>query len=317
MASRAYPTVLAAVAIAAGLLLGAVAVGRSVRQASARAAEPTSLASPPSPGRVEQRTFYSAALGRTMPYSLYLPPGYSAAPRAARYPVVYLLHGRGDSHTSWLGYGVVAEANELIESGRIPPLLIVMPEGEVGFWTDHVNEGPRWGTYVADDLVAEIDASLPTIAERGARAIGGISMGGFGALQLAMHYQSTFSVVGAHGVALRTRESAPAFLGADEAFAARDPVALYARHIEAARGFQLWLDIGADDPWLPAAARFHAQLLREAVPHHWTVSPGGHDGDYWRAHMGDYLTYYGQALATRAPAAASASPALSAAQAGH
>jgi len=298
MVWRGPPAVLGALVLAAGLALPGLAVsGAALKYASAAfhpATAPAERAD--ATGHVEQRAFFSAALDRTMPYSLYLPPGYSGPAAAQRYPVLYLLHGRGDSHLSWTDYGVRTEADRLIAAGTIAPLLIVMPEGEAGFWVDHAAGGPRWGTYISRDLVDEIDASLPTIRDRSARAIGGNSMGAYGALQLALLHPETFSVVGAHSVALRTEDIAPAFFGEGADFRARDPVSLYASRTEAAQSLQLWLDIGADDPWLPAAARFDAQLTHSAVAHQWTVWTGGHDGDYWREHMAEYLTYYGRAL---------------------
>lgn len=307
MALRVYPALLAAVAVAAGLSLATVALSRAVDGPSTRTAHASvAVAEPELASRLELRTFYSAALDRTMPYSLYLPPGYTAAPATECYPVLYLLHGRGDSPRSWLEYGLHTEADRLIAAGVIPPLLIVMPEGEAAFWVDHVDDGPRWGTYISSDLVAEIDGSLRTAPGRGARAIGGISMGGHGALQLALRHSDTFSIVGAHSVALRTRDTAPAFLGAGANFEARDPLSLYAQRSEAARTLRIWIDIGADDPWLPAAARFHGQLTGDAIAHQWTVSAGGHDAHYWREHMADYLTYYGRALRDDLPSAAGA-----------
>lgn len=257
-------------------------------------------------GHIEERTFFSAALGRTMRYSLYLPPDYADPDSAERYPVLYLLHGRGDSHQSWTDYGLATQADRLIGAGVIPPLLIAMPEGESGYWADHVSDGPRWGTYVSRDLVAEIDSSLRTIPTRSGRAIGGISMGGHGALQLAVRHPATFSVVGAHSVALRTREIAPAFLGAGADFEARDPTTLYSQRSQAAHSLQIWIDIGADDPWLPAATRFHSQLMDQDITHEWIVQPGGHDPGYWRAHLADYLTFYGRALRDAVPASAGA-----------
>jgi enterochelin esterase-like enzyme len=246
-------------------------------------------------GRVELRTFASASLGRTMPYAVYLPPGYGDE-SGRRYPVLYMLHGLGGSHASWREYGLTATADRLIRSGAIAPLIIVMPEGEAAYWVDHADGGPRWGAYVAEDLVAEIDGRFRTVAARRGRAIGGQSMGGHGALQLAINHAETFAVVGAHSFALRRHEVAPAYFGDRTAFAQRDPVSLVAKRPEVMRRFTLWLDIGAEDGWQPAATAFHRQLAEAGVAHRWTVWPGGHTADYWRSHVEDYLRFYGAAL---------------------
>ena len=208
-----------------------------------------------------------------------------------------MLHGLGGSYTTWRDYGLLAAADRLIRAGDIPPLIIVLPEGEAAYWVDHAGNGPRWGSYVARDLVAEIDARSRTAAHRHARAIGGMSMGGHGALQLALNYPGTFGVVGAHSFALRRHENAPPYFGDRSDFAQRDPATLCARFPQVARSFLLWLDIGAEDSWHSAAAAFHRQLDETGVPHQWAVWPGGHSATYWRDHAEDYLRFYGEALA--------------------
>lgn len=251
-------------------------------------------------GRVEERTFLSLALGRTMAYSVYLPPGYSTL-HGERYPVLYLLHGRGDSRLTWGELGLRADADRLIVTGALAPFIIVMPDGESGYWMDHAGGGPRWGSYAARDLVDEVDRVLPTIRDRRARAIGGISMGGHGALQLAVNNPETFSIVGAHSVALRSEEIAPPSFGKGADFLARDPVSLFSSRPGAAHSLRLWIDIGADDPWRVAAARFHDQLTAGGIEHRWTMWTGRHDHDYTRQHMAAYLTFYGTSLEASDP----------------
>ena len=79
-------------------------------------------------------------------------------------------------------------------------------------------------------------------------------------------------------------------------FAVTDPVQLVQAHPEVARRIKLWIDIGADDGWLPALEAFHRQLQEAGIAHVWHVYPGGHDGEYWRAHTADYLRFYSAAL---------------------
>ena len=250
----------------------------------------------PGEASIETRTFVSTALGRrTMPYAVYLPPGYADG-TVTRYPVLYMLHGMGGSFRTWQDYGLTTTADRLIRAGAIAPLIIVMPEGEAAYWVDHANGGPRWGSYVAQDLVAEVDARYRTVAQRQARAVGGQSMGAHGALQLAMNHPSVFAVVGAHSIALRRHPQAPAYFGDDAAFNQRDPIWLCARFPELARTFAIWLDIGEEDTWTPAAAGLHRQLDESGVPHRWTIWPGGHNADYWTGHSADYLHFYNGAL---------------------
>ncbi len=271
----------------------------------------TALAAPAvdSPPVVIERTFWSQALGRTMPYTVYLPQGYASHP-GRRYPVLYMLHGLGGDHRQWERNGLFRAATRLVRSGAIPPIVIVTPEGERGYWVDHADNGPRYGTYVTRDLVSAVDASYRTVRNRAGRAIGGLSMGGHGALQLALNNPDEFAAIGAHSVALRKKEQAFSFFGNEQYFQAHDPVTLCAKRRAVARRFKIWIDIGDRDPWYKAAAAFHEQLDSEAIPNTWRVYPGGHDSAYWSAHVADYLRFYGQALTPEmAPATASPSAA--------
>jgi len=245
--------------------------------------------------RTQQRSFPSELLSRVMPYSVYVPPGYEAAP-SARYPVLYMLHGLGGDYTEWAHYGLLAEAHRLMQRGEIPPFLIVLPEGDRAYWVDHAYGGLAWGSYVAREMVAEIDGRFRTQADRAHRAIGGVSMGAHGALQLALNFPGTFGIVGAHTPVLRAYAEAPPYFGTPAYFAAHTPVSLVRRFPATARTLVIWIDIGLQDQWFPQAARFHAELLSLRVPHEWHIYPGGHTGTYWGAHIEDYLHFYGPAL---------------------
>jgi poly(3-hydroxybutyrate) depolymerase len=97
------------------------------------------------PPYVQKRTFLSANLDREMPYYVYLPPGYDTQPET-RYPVLYMLHGMGGSNAEWLGYGLLGRAHDMMSVGQSAPFLIVLPQGDQGYWMDHAAGGPRWGT---------------------------------------------------------------------------------------------------------------------------------------------------------------------------
>jgi len=259
-------------------------------------------------GIVLERTFYSDALAREMPYQIYLPPGYFDEPDpqpGRRYPVVVLLHGLGAGYRQWPRLGAIEALEREAAAGR--PIIAVMPEGRNGYWVNHADGGPLWGDYVARDLMAHIDATYRTIPRREARAIGGISMGAHGALQLALTHPDLFGTIGAHSPALRTRDQAPPFLGGwfpghtaspgAEAYAARDPISLV-RRSTLARLPTLWVDIGQQDGWYARAAELHEVLLDRGWPHTWQPAPGNHDDAYWSRRMPDYLAFYGAALAS-------------------
>ncbi len=130
--------------------------------------------------------------------AVYLPPQYSQQPES-RFPVVYLLHGIFDNYGVWTDhFEVPAIMDRLIAEGRIPDLIVVMPNGGNryggGFYRNSPVSG-NWADFIADDLVGFIDGQFRTIPVHASRAVLGHSMGGYGALHLAMTRPDVFSVV--------------------------------------------------------------------------------------------------------------------------
>jgi enterochelin esterase-like enzyme len=250
-------------------------------------------------GQVETRTFWSASLGRTMPYNIYLPPGYASGSR--EYPTVYLLHGMAASDRQWVDLGIAQAADRLIAAREIAPLIIVMPEGESAYWVDHATDGQKWGRYTAVDIVNDVDSNFRSIARQRSRAIGGLSMGAHGALQLALNYPGEFSAVGAHSLVLRRFGSAPSYFGTAADFAARDPMQIVKKTGPGGCSFALWIDIGAGDPWASAATQFDGELTDLGIKHQWHLWAGDHSAAYWSAHLEDYLRFYNASLSSRVP----------------
>lgn len=152
---------------------------------------------------------WSDALGDWIEAALYLPAGYDDTTR--RYPVLYLLHGRGDDLTAW--QQVEGDLDGLIAAGRIPPVIAVMPDAPwsdcAGYYVDSRYAGddrhPAGApveTAFAVDLVGHVDRAYRTIAGRDARALAGYSMGGAGALRLLTARQTVFSAAIVLGAAV-------------------------------------------------------------------------------------------------------------------
>jgi enterochelin esterase-like enzyme len=259
----------------------------------AQAANPQ--APPLSPARFEKREFQSATLGRSMPYYAFLPPGYDANPDT-RYPVLYMLHGLYVGYTEWRGYGLFDQAEARMTAGEIRPFIIVLPEGEQSYWVNHANGGPRWGDYLAQDVVGEIDQRYRTLANRDQRLVGGLSMGGHGALQLGLNYADVFGIVGAHAPTLRPQGTLPEYFGDEAYFAAHDPRPLFQSQVDQARTLRIWIDIGDEDEWFPEAQRLHRQLEQSNIPHTWRVFEGEHHDRYWTQNAGEYLRFYNDAF---------------------
>lgn len=135
----------------------------------------------------------SPTLGRTIPYAVYKPFPFPA--EGERWPVVYLLHGLTGADGDWFTWGNLAPIlDRAIADGRIPPVVVVAPGAGDSWYVDNPDPGGLGliDTAFAVDLVAAIDASLPTAACREGRAIGGVSMGGAGAILQAINHPQTY-----------------------------------------------------------------------------------------------------------------------------
>ena len=245
-------------------------------------------------GTLIERNFYSSELDRDMPYNIYLPPDYFTADR--RYPVLYMLHGGGGHRDEWLAYGLAEAADREIRNGNLPPMVIVFPQGDTGYWTDNVDDGERWGTYIWRDLVRHIDTTYRTLRSSDTRAIGGNSMGAWGALNQAFLHPTVFGTVGAHSPSLRNDETIPEILGTGEEFAKRDPVSI-AGTATGLDSLNISIDAGQEDPWRARTDVLNNVLTNRDIPHTYQVHSGGHDYTYWMEHIVDYLRFYGNAMA--------------------
>lgn len=140
--------------------------------------------------RLHELTLASAALGRDAKVRVLLPSGYDDALNASvRYPVLYLLHGAGDDQAAW------SQNTDLVGLTKTTPLIVVMPEAgkspNSGWFSDWQN-GPAWESFHIGELIGYIDAAYRTIERRDARAVAGLSMGGFGAMSYAARHPELF-----------------------------------------------------------------------------------------------------------------------------
>lgn len=245
-------------------------------------------------GRAYARTFRSQLLNRDMPYWVYLPPGYGTAGR--RYPVLYMLHGGGGKLDEWAAYGLFDQADQEFRTSALPPYIIVLPQGDVSYWTNWANNSPPWGDYLAYEVVNQIDSAFGTLRSRAARGIGGLSMGGWGALYQAFTHGDIFGVVGAHSPSLYPDDNNLKFLGVGAEFASKEPLSL-ARVAPNLQTLRIWIDLGQSDPWADAATSLHNALQQRGIAHTWQLIPGSHAPEYWALHLPEYLQFYARTLA--------------------
>ncbi len=245
-------------------------------------------------GTLREVFFYSPSLDRDMSYYVYLPPGYGTESR--RYPVLYMLHGGGGSKDEWPAYGLVNDVDQSIASKDIAPLIVIMPQGDEGYWVNWPNGGPRWGDYVVRDVRRQVDSTYRTLPDASHRAIGGLSMGGSGALQLSFDHPDIFGIVGAHSPALHVDDNTfSQIYGTGADFARREPIEL-AENAPNIESLKIWIDAGQDDPWLERDEMLERNLEERGIAHNWNILDGGHEGDYWIENLPLYLRFYDSAL---------------------
>jgi len=225
----------------------------------------------------------SKLMGRTLYEELVTPAGGGKGR-----PLLVFLHGYGASPSDTLSAAFIAGLRRLGE--RAP--VVLLPEGDTGWWHDR-SEGP-WGSYVLKEAIPA--ALRRSGADPHRVAIGGISMGGFGALDLG-RAPRRFCAVGGHSPAVF-------FPGGAGIAVAFDSDTDFARHnlLGIARkrspyDAPVWIDVGDRDQLRPAAAKLASELRAGGANVTFHVWPGEHNGRYWDAHFAQYLGFYAKACA--------------------
>ena len=203
----------------------------------------------------------------------------------AHWPVIYLLHGHSGNYAQWPSL-----APQLKHDADSLGILFVCPDGGYDSWyfDSPVDPTVRYETFVSKELIAYIDSHYPTLPNRAHRAITGLSMGGHGALYLAMHHKDLFGAAGATsgGVDFRpfpNNWGIKKDLGEE---ASNQNVWDTHTVITAADNLQngdlkIIFDCGVDDFFLTVNRALHQKLLEKKIAHDYTERPGGHSGDYW------------------------------------
>lgn len=309
------------------------------------AAGAAALPAQSTPGTVVTDTLWAQSLGTRKALTVYLPPSYGRS-AATRYPLLVYLHGLGGSERDWVTAGRLPQVMDSLIAVGFPEAIVAMPDGDDGWYTTWASlpdagcaadtarrepaasycvPWPHYDDYIARDLVAHLDRRYRTRGTPDSRGIAGLSMGGYGALTLALSYPDVFRAAASHSGVLSPRlrvgavptDSAryattlaelaaaarqlwpsqrPAFGTDTLSWRARDPQQLAARlraRVERgdARYPALQFDSGVDDVWAPHNRDFAASLARLGVPHRYTEYPGAHTWSYWRAHLPESLVF--------------------------
>ncbi|MGE0068344.1 MAG: alpha/beta hydrolase [Solirubrobacterales bacterium] len=251
-------------------------------------ATPTA-SSPPASAKatVSELTIASEAVGRELGVSVVEPAG-----RDERRPLLVFLHGAGGSSQSFLGNEAVLGG--LAALGARAPV-VAFPEGEESWW--HDRGSGEWGRYVVREVIPAISRRYRTAPRR--VAIGGISMGGFGAYHLGLAYPRRFCAVGGHsaGLWLDPGEEFPGAFDDEADYERNDVLTAVEADPDAFGSARVWNDYGDRDWFVAGNAAFVATLEGGDADLSAHVWPGGHDSAYWDAHWPAYLRFYANSLA--------------------
>jgi S-formylglutathione hydrolase FrmB len=234
--------------------------------------------------------FIGNKTGIKHPVTVILPTSYD---KSQKYNVIYVLHGYSGNHADWT---TATDIETLADQFNV---IIVNPDGGYDSWyiDSKIKKKSIYETYIAKDIVNYIDQHYSTNSNRNGRAITGLSMGGFGALHVAINNQDVFGAVGAMSAGVDLRPFSAEF-GIEKVLGKYSDlpdnwtsVAIINNLHKIAAGNTQWskgedtlpimLDIGVSDFFLPFNRQLHQAMLDLRVPHDYVERPGGHDWDYW------------------------------------
>jgi S-formylglutathione hydrolase FrmB len=236
---------------------------------------------------VDRVVIESEEVGRSQPVTIVTP---EAAEQGS--PLLVFLHGYGGDESGFLDHDPLFAALEQL--GAAAPIVAFPDGGEGSYW--HNRESGDWGDYVADEVIPAVVEESGADGDR--VAIGGISMGGFGAYDIARLHPGRFCAVGGHSPAIwqSAGETAPGAFDDAEDFAHHNVIAAVSADPEAFSDQPIWLDTGDEDPFVPGVDAFAAALDSIGAPLTEKRWPGGHDGEYWASHWDEYMGFYADAL---------------------
>lgn len=259
---------------------------------------------------LESLVFESKIVSYPVKYSVYLPADYETSNRS--YPVLYLLHGYSDDETGWIQFG---EANSIadrgVANGDFPPCIIIMPDGKVTWYINSADGKDRWEDMFIEELIPFVEKEYRIRPKKEFRAIAGLSMGGNGALLLAMHHTNLFSSCVAMSAGTFTDDEIigndqydqyfqdiygkkPAN-GVSEHWKANSPLYLLdSVDKEKLKSVRFYIDCGDDDFLYKGNSALHVRMRDLEIPHEYRVRNGGHEWSYWRTGLFDGLKFISQ-----------------------
>jgi putative tributyrin esterase len=248
-------------------------------------------------------TFHSSAVQRDTPYRVILPRNI---PSGSKLPVAYLLHGGNGSFRDWSNN---TDVPRFAERG----LILVMPDGDESWYTNSAERpGDRYEDYITQDLVTDVETRFPAARGRTNRAIMGISMGGFGAVKLALRHPDLYGFAGGLSSALdapgrpfsisrigQYRHYRSIFGPAESASRRENDPLVLARSVDPAKMPYFFLTCGDEEGLLSTNRHFVQILEQRHFPYEFHIVPGGHDWNQWNARLDSVFSSFLDHVGTR------------------
>ena len=266
--------------------------------------------------RIDCNALKSRILGETVHYCVLLPPSYdSATPNhsARRFPVLYFLHGLGENEQTLFKTGGWNLIEDLRQQHKLGDFLIVTPEARASFYVNSADGKVRYSDFFLQEFIPYIETNYRIRRERNARAISGISMGGYGALRFAFAEPAMFSAVSAQSAALMTESTqeldaalrsgtslgrllGPVFGNPINVphWKENDPFLLARKNRVGIGRLAIYFNCGRDDEYgfEVGAAALDNQLQEEHIKHEFHLYPGNHSAAYFGAHIGEVMEFH-------------------------
>lgn len=248
------------------------------------------------------QTFNSKAMRTGRQYGLILPPDYNQHPHQ-RYPVIFMLHGGHDDARAWHDkIGIIPVLDALYKSGKLPPSIVITPDGN-----DKRGSSPLWdpqyydglngkvGTLIGSELVQVVKSRYRTLKEPHFWAIGGLSSGGWGGVNIGLHQLNNFRIMFSQ-IGYFSDSSGPD--NSPQEFVKKIP-------IEQRKQLHIYMDAGKDDlmgkDFLDSSRKFHETLNQLGIDNEFHAFPGGHGlsgpdmgWNYDHKHAFDSLSFVGK-----------------------
>ena len=268
----------------------------------------------PAGSRVEYKIFQSKLLGRDLRYGIYLPPSYAGSTK--RYPVLYFLHGMFENEMRWSTRGQTdLLLDRMIAEGKIGEFIVAIPFGGTSFYTNTRDGSEKWEDMIVTEFLPMIEMTYRVQAARATRGISGTSMGGYGALKIAMKHPDIFGSVSAHSAVLLQDLSAARvsdrrlqmfqtlfdrIYGINQDLTywdANNPMVL-AKDTKKLNGLRVYFDCGTEDDYgfEVGTKQLDEMLTRASYPHEAHLYPGRHGWDFAAQHTSESLAFHWNAF---------------------